>query len=87
MSGLHKRLPSLMMLFMPTNNESPEAQETHMTTRELAAYCRTSESTCRFWRTTGYGPPGRRVGRRVLYRRQDVDAWLASLPTDAGRTR
>ena len=40
---------------------------TFFTTEELAAYCRTSPSTCRYWRAIGYGPKGVRVGRRVLY--------------------
>ncbi len=30
-------------------------------------------------RATGYGPPGRRVGRRVLYERSDVEAFWTGL--------
>lgn len=50
-----------------------------MTTVDLAARMRTSQSTVRYWRHTGYGPPGLKVGRRVLYRTADVDAWIRSL--------
>ncbi len=51
-----------------------------MTTREVAELCRVSEVTVRWWRHIGRGPrsltlPG---GRRVLYRRDDVESWLAS---------
>ncbi len=52
---------------------------TFFTTEELAAYCRTSPSTCRYWRAIGYGPKGVRVGRRVLYEVAEVDRWLAQL--------
>ncbi len=33
------------------------------------------------WRSAGTGPPGRRVGKRLRYRPQDVRDWVASLPT------
>lgn len=50
--------------------------EHHLTTDEVAAALRTTASTVRYWRHTGYGPPSFRVGRRVLYRESDVQAWL-----------
>jgi DNA-binding transcriptional MerR regulator len=37
-----------------------------------------SESRLRFWRWQGYGPPVLRIGRRRLYRRSDVLAWIES---------
>jgi excisionase family DNA binding protein len=46
-----------------------------MTTREAAALLRVPESTMRYWRQTRYGPRHARVGRRVLYSRQDVETW------------
>lgn len=56
---------------------NPYPTDNHLlTTQELAAVCRTSASTVRYWRYTGYGPPGFRAGRRVLYRSTDVTAWL-----------
>lgn len=50
--------------------------DTYMTTEELATLCRTSPGTCRYWRHIGEGPASIKVGRRVLYRREDVTAWL-----------
>ena len=50
-----------------------------ITTQEVAEWFRTSPSTIRYWRSIGYGPVGRRVGRRVLYRRQDVAAFWSSI--------
>ena len=49
---------------------------TYITTEELAKLCRTSPSTCRYWRSIDYGPKGKRVGRRVLYPLAAVLAWL-----------
>lgn len=37
----------------------------------------TTESTLRYWRHIGVGPVSFKIGRRVAYRRSDVDAWLA----------
>jgi predicted DNA-binding transcriptional regulator AlpA len=28
------------------------------------------------WRTKGYGPTGRRIGKHVRYRPEDVDTWV-----------
>jgi excisionase family DNA binding protein len=50
-----------------------------LTTAEVAERCRVSDSTVRYWRATRYGPPSFRVGRRVLYRAEDVTAWLDTL--------
>ncbi len=50
--------------------------EEYLTTAEVAAHLRTAPSTCRYWRATNTGPAGFRVGRRVLYRRSEVDAWI-----------
>lgn len=49
---------------------------TYMTTAEVAELCRTSPGTVRYWRHEGSGPTGTKIGRRVLYRREDVERWL-----------
>lgn len=48
----------------------------YLTTAEVAALCRTSPETVRFWRHVGKGPRSFKVGRRVLYDTHDVHAWL-----------
>ena len=30
----------------------------------------------RYWRFKGVGPPGYKVGKRVLYPERDLNAWL-----------
>lgn len=47
-----------------------------LTLAEAAELLRTSESTMRYWRHTGTGPKSARVGRRVVYRSADIEAWL-----------
>lgn len=48
----------------------------YSTTAEVAAQLRRSPETVRYWRHIGYGPPSFKIGRRVLYRREDVQRWL-----------
>ena len=55
-----------------------------LTTAEVAQMMRSPVSTLRYWRHLGTGPHSFRLGRRVVYRRADVTAWLAQ-QSDAGR--
>jgi DNA-binding transcriptional MerR regulator len=48
-----------------------------LTTADVAAICRTSAETVRYWRYIGAGPESFKTGRRVLYAAEDVEAWLA----------
>lgn len=54
-----------------------------LTTAEVALITRAPASTVRYWRH-GVGPTGFTLGRRVVYRRRDVTAWLLERET-AGR--
>lgn len=56
-----------------------------LTTDELAELYRTSPATVRYWRHIGYGPPGRKVGRRVLYDRVDVEDFWQGLRADSAQ--
>lgn len=47
-----------------------------LTTEELAAKVRTPVETCRYWRHVGKGPKSFKVGRRVLYAVEDVEAFI-----------
>lgn len=47
-----------------------------LTTDELADYLRVPISTIYAWNHRGSGPKRMRVGKRVLYRLSDVEAWL-----------
>src|SRR3954454_11193122 len=50
----------------------------YLTTEEVAETLRTSPETVRFWRHVGKGPRSFKVGRRVLYARADVEAFIAA---------
>jgi excisionase family DNA binding protein len=50
----------------------------HMTTEEVADLFRTTSETVRWWRHNNKGPRSFKVGRRVLYAREDVEAFIAS---------
>lgn len=46
------------------------------TTAEVAEIVRMAPSTIRYWRMTGTGPAGFKLGRRVLYRESALLDWL-----------
>lgn len=50
-----------------------------LTTGDVATVFRTSESTIRYWRQQKTGPRSFKAGRRVLYRSEDVSAYLDHL--------
>ncbi|WP_336922380.1 helix-turn-helix transcriptional regulator [Aquipuribacter sp. SD81] len=47
-----------------------------MTTPEVAEHLRIPEATLHYWVHRGVAPPSVRLGKRRLYRREAVDAWL-----------
>jgi hypothetical protein len=57
----------------------------YMTKAELAAQLHRSIRSVDRWALTGDGPPCIRIGRRSLYRRAAVVAWLRGLETTPGR--
>ena len=61
-------------LVIPKN--APDATSDLLTLAEAAAFLRAPVATLRYWRHLGIGPDGFRLGRRVLYRRQDLDRWV-----------
>ncbi|KQT89326.1 DNA-binding protein [Marmoricola sp. Leaf446] len=56
-----------------------------MTTEELAATLRTADDTVRYWRHVGKGPKSFKVGRRVLYAVEDVEAFIAEARANDGQ--
>ena len=47
-----------------------------LTITEVAELLRTPVATLRYWRHLGIGPASFRIGRRVMYRRTDVEEWI-----------
>jgi predicted DNA-binding transcriptional regulator AlpA len=56
-----------------------------LTTAEVATITRAPASTVRYWRHVGEGPRSFRLGKRVVYRRGDVLAWIAECEGDQSR--
>ena len=48
-----------------------------LTTVEAAELLRSNTNTLAFWRNQKQGPVWAKLGRRVVYRRSDVDAFIA----------
>jgi predicted DNA-binding transcriptional regulator AlpA len=69
-----------------TNKEecAMDSPDDLLTTAEVALIMRSPVSTLRYWRHLGTGPHSFRLGRRVVYRRADVTAWLHE-QAEAGR--
>lgn len=51
--------------------------------KDVAEYLGIPVQTIYQWRTKGYGPPGRRMGKHVRFVSDDVRAWVAALNSDA----
>lgn len=52
------------------------------TVEDVSAYLGIPVATLYQWRSHNRGPAGRRVGRYLRYRPEDVKAWVASLSTE-----
>ena len=49
----------------------------YMTAEELEEMTGTPASTFRYWATVGEGPPSVKLGRRRVWKRDQVEKWLA----------
>ena len=47
-----------------------------LTTKQLAVYLQSTPNALEARRSRGEGPPYVRLGRKVLYRKVEVDRWL-----------
>lgn len=61
-----------------------------LTTEEAAQIVRAPAGSLRFWRHQGTGPASAKLGKRIVYRRSDIDQWVedqfsAQLALDAAR--
>src|SRR3954454_10967807 len=70
---------------MPDRNPSREPEL--LTIVEAAELLRAPVATLRYWRHLGTGPRSFRLGRRVLYRRDDLYAWIDHQRTEAATGR
>ncbi len=50
--------------------------------KELSVYLGVPVATLYQWRSRGYGPPGRRLGKHVRYVPDQVQDWVRSMSTE-----
>ncbi len=60
----------------PGRNHAAEPPSELLTIAEAAQLLRAPVATLRYWRHLGTGPTSFRLGRRVLYRRDDLRTWI-----------
>ncbi|SDY87247.1 DNA binding domain-containing protein, excisionase family [Modestobacter sp. DSM 44400] len=58
-----------------------------LTITEAAELLRAPVATLRYWRHLGCGPRSFRLGRRVVYRRADLLAWIEAQHDHSGSRR
>jgi excisionase family DNA binding protein len=68
--------------FTPGTSSTPSDL---LTLPEAAELLRAPVATLRYWRHLGSGPRSFRLGRRVLYRRDDLQAWVDAQRSSDGR--
>ncbi len=54
----------------------PVAATVLLDIHETAARLKTTPPTLRFWRSKGYGPQGAVLGRKLMWREVDVEAFI-----------
>ena len=59
-----------------TANEQTTPVFDLLTLQEVSEMTRIKETTLRWYRHNGTGPKSAKLGGRVMYRREDVIAWL-----------
>jgi excisionase family DNA binding protein len=64
---------------------SAETDPMFLTTPEASAMLRVPVATLYAWRHRGIGPPSARVGRRVLYRPEDLHKYVEDRMVEGGR--
>jgi hypothetical protein len=55
-----------------------------LTLKQFAELVNTPINTVRYWRQNAYGPKSARIGRRVMVRRSEAEAWLETQFDAAG---
>ena len=67
----------------PTTTEQRPPIAPLWTVQDVAAYLRVPVQTLYSWRSSGTGPPARRVGKYLRYQPDDVVDWLKALDDGA----
>ena len=72
---------------IPDRDHTAEPASELLTIAEAAQLLRAPVATLRYWRHLGTGPRSFRLGRRVLYRSDDLHSWIDAQRRQAGTVR
>ena len=72
---------------MTDRTPDPDHPAELLTIAEAAQLLRAPIATLRYWRHLGTGPHSFRLGRRVVYRRDDLHAWIDHQRAEAVASR
>ena len=61
-----------------TSAERVDPEQRYMTAEQVTRELPVAKATLAKWRWNGTGPNYVKLGARVMYRRVDLDAWIAS---------
>jgi hypothetical protein len=64
------------MVYAPTNTRGDDLSEL-IFTDQVSAMTRIPAPTLRYWRHADIGPASFTLGKRVVYRRDEVERWMA----------
>ena len=62
---------------MRNATEKSRTSKGFLSLQEAASYLDVAVDTMYQWRTKGIGPAALKIGNRVKYRRETLDAWIA----------
>lgn len=63
---------------MDHNKEVGMVEGELLTVRQVSGLIGIPEATLRYWRHANQGPASFALGRRVLYRRSEVERWIST---------
>jgi predicted DNA-binding transcriptional regulator AlpA len=75
---------SFLVLNNHTETGMAMAMETLLRIEEVSELTGIPVNTLRFWRSTRGGPQSAKLGRRIVYRERDVQAWIDAQFATAG---
>ncbi|WP_213572465.1 helix-turn-helix domain-containing protein [Rhodococcus sp. USK13] len=66
-------------------DQTADSVETYLTTKQVSEQTGIAAATLRYWRHVGTGPASFALGKRIVYKRSALLAWLAA--QEAATTR
>ena len=78
LAGLQSDVADLIERVKRLEAARPPPQEQYLSQQEAAALIGVQSATLTNWRHFGKGPPYTKIGKRVFYRKPDIETWFDS---------